>query len=451
MPRQTARKVKFKESEKPNTVNCRTARTPFTEEIVMSDKNPGELFTVNPLKRIFLLALAVSFLFSVTAFAAASPVYDIVIIDGGEVITVSTYKTETEEILKQAGKSLFEGDEVEDSEFTADGGTITINRGVKVTVVSADDETTVINIYGTVAEALEKAGASYTLKNAINYGLDERLFDGMVIKVYNKYSVTVKCDGEEKTGAIAGKTVEDAVKEFGISLGEDDFTIPGLTEKLIDKMSVEVFRITKRTEIRTETVYRDTVTKNSSELYVGNTKVQTAGNNGQKKVTYECVYINGELACKTAVKEAVIKEAVDKVVLKGTKKAVDLSSDFNVSAKNAISEMAVPSYVTIGSNGLPVNYKKSIKAKATAYCEPGGKTSTGKRAQTGYIAVDPKEIPYGTEMYIVSADGRYVYGYCIAADTGGFIHSVDWTVDLYMNSNRQCINWGRRDIIIYFL
>ena len=108
-------------------------------------------------------------------------------------------------------------------------------------------------------------------------------------------------------------------------------------------------------------------------------------------------------------------------------------------------------YVLLGEDGVPASYTKVINAKATAYCIPGGITSTGKRAQTGYIAVDPKEIPYGTEMYIVSADGRYVYGYCIAADTGSYIYDVDWTVDLFMNSEAQCVNWGRRDIIIYVL
>ena len=89
--------------------------------------------------------------------------------------------------------------------------------------------------------------------------------------------------------------------------------------------------------------------------------------------------------------------------------------------------------------------------KATAYCLPGLPTSTGVPAQNGYIAVDPNEIPYGTEMYIVSADGKYVYGYCIAADTGGFIYSVDKTVDLHMSTEAQCYDWGRRDIIIYFV
>ena len=116
-----------------------------------------------------------------------------------------------------------------------------------------------------------------------------------------------------------------------------------------------------------------------------------------------------------------------------------------------ISELRVPSDIKLDSNGLPVNYKSKRSAKATAYSELGGKTSTGVKPKTGYIAVDPKEIPYGTEMFITSADGKYIYGYCIAADIGGFIYSVDNTVDLHMNTKEQCRQWGRRAITIYFL
>lgn len=417
----------------------------------MSDKNLGDMFSINPLKRILLFTLALTFLLSVTAFAAASPVYEIDIIDGDEIKTISTYKTETKDILKQAGISLFEGDEVSDNQSSDERNTITINRGVKVTVISAQGETVVINIYGTVAKALTKAKVEYTLKNDLNYKLNDTVYDGMIIKVCNKYSIKVKYDGLEKNITLAANTVEDVIAELGIKLNKDDVVVPAVTEKLIDKMSIEVFRVTTKSETKKETIRYKTVSKNSSSLYVGDTKVETYGKNGEKTVTYEYIYINGELSDKIVAKETVTKQAVDKVVLKGTKKTTQLPKGFNVSAKSTISEMAVPSYVTIGEDGLPTNYKKSIKAKATAYCEPGGKTSTGKRAQTGYIAVDPREIPYGTEMFIVSADGKYVYGYCIAADTGGFIYNTDWTVDLYMNSNSQCINWGRRDIIIYFL
>ena len=69
----------------------------------------------------------------------------------------------------------------------------------------------------------------------------------------------------------------------------------------------------------------------------------------------------------------------------------------------------------------------------------------------GHIAVDPEEYPYGTELYIVSADGSYVYGYCIAADTGGFVEMGNTDVDLYLNNEDMCYNWGNRDIIIYVL
>lgn len=120
-------------------------------------------------------------------------------------------------------------------------------------------------------------------------------------------------------------------------------------------------------------------------------------------------------------------------------------------SSSPISHFDLPSYVDLGSDGIPTSYKNVISADSTAYSLPGRLTSTGKVAQNGYVAVDPKEIPYGTEMYIVSADGKYVYGYCIAADTGGYINSVDWTIDLHMSTRSECIQWGRRDILIYIL
>ena len=77
--------------------------------------------------------------------------------------------------------------------------------------------------------------------------------------------------------------------------------------------------------------------------------------------------------------------------------------------------------------------------------------ATGIYPTPGYVAVDPKEIPYGTKMYIVSADGQYVYGYAIAADTGGFIHGDRADMDLFMDTHGQCVKFGRRDIVVYFV
>lgn len=117
----------------------------------------------------------------------------------------------------------------------------------------------------------------------------------------------------------------------------------------------------------------------------------------------------------------------------------------------AMSELALPASLQFDANGAPTNYLYYIDGVATAY-SGGGITSTGTSVYQGCVAVDPREIPYGTEMWIVSLDGLYVYGYCRAEDTGGFIYmnnGVD--VDLYMHSENDCDNWGVRGVRIYIL
>jgi 3D (Asp-Asp-Asp) domain-containing protein len=105
----------------------------------------------------------------------------------------------------------------------------------------------------------------------------------------------------------------------------------------------------------------------------------------------------------------------------------------------------------LDENGKPIKYLSKTTLRATAYTHTGNKMATGKYPTPGYVAVDPKEIPYGTKMYIVSADGKYVYGYAIAADTGGFIHDTRADMDLFLDTEAQCVQFGRRDIVVYFV
>ncbi|MEE0946896.1 MAG: 3D domain-containing protein [Acutalibacteraceae bacterium] len=122
-----------------------------------------------------------------------------------------------------------------------------------------------------------------------------------------------------------------------------------------------------------------------------------------------------------------------------------------VSANGAISTLVPDIDIVLDENGIPVNYTGVSRVQATAYTYTGYRCATGVNPQPGYIAVNPKIIPYGTKMYIVSADGKYVYGYAIAADTGGYVKSRPTNVDLFMETNAACKMFGRRDVIIYFL
>lgn len=116
-----------------------------------------------------------------------------------------------------------------------------------------------------------------------------------------------------------------------------------------------------------------------------------------------------------------------------------------------ISQMQPPASLTFDENGVPENYLYYIDGKSTAYYG-GYMTATGSAVRPGVVAVDPREIPYGTEMWIVSSDGRYVYGFARAEDTGGFIYFRNGaTVDLYMNTYADCCVWGWRGVRIYVL
>ncbi len=132
--------------------------------------------------------------------------------------------------------------------------------------------------------------------------------------------------------------------------------------------------------------------------------------------------------------------------------ALATATDVSVTSTGATISTLTPDIdIPLDEDGLPIRYTSVTRVQATAYTYTGFRCSTGVNPQPGYIAVNPKVIPYGTKMYIVSADGRYTYGYAVAADTGGFIKSRPTNVDLFFTSEAACRAFGRRDVYIYFV
>lgn len=78
--------------------------------------------------------------------------------------------------------------------------------------------------------------------------------------------------------------------------------------------------------------------------------------------------------------------------------------------------------------------------QATAYTHTGHKTFTETWPHRGTIAVDPKVIPLGSRIWVEG------YGWGLAEDTGGLIKGQ--IIDLFMETKREALNWGRKNIII---
>lgn len=113
------------------------------------------------------------------------------------------------------------------------------------------------------------------------------------------------------------------------------------------------------------------------------------------------------------------------------------------------------------SDGQILEYTEVMQLEATAYCPcysccgkyPGNKwyniTATGTKGKVGVIAVDPRVIPLGTQVYIEGLGGAKNYGFGSAEDTGGAIKGK--IIDLYFNTHKETVNWGRQQVKVYIL
>ncbi len=252
-------------------------------------------------------------------------------------------------------------------------------------------------------------------------------------------------DKTVKTYAVKS-TVAEILKEAGYTVDAYDMVEPSLDTVISDVAYIDYTNIDyvdgtyiEAIPYTVKTVYCDTMDHG--------TKTLKAGVDGKQEVSYTAKIVNGITVEKTVISTTTLSAPVEGTETVGTKTAAVTTSE-NV---NSISTLTPTTAIELDANGNPVNYKKKMTVQATAYTYTGNNCATGVAPQPGYIAVNPAVIPYGTKMYIKTSDGSYIYGYAIAADTGGFIKSRPNNVDLFMSSKAACTAFGRRNVEIYVL
>ena len=421
----------------------------------MNKKTLGQVrVTKSRTFRVIAVVMAVVILCAGTAFAATSEAsYIVDIYDGSQVTRIETTESVAEDVVAEAGIQLSKGDKlILDNFKPEEDSRIIICRLSNVTFVHADGKTVETVFAGTVKELIATQGVTLSDELFSSVDVNAVVTNNMIVKIVKSFDVKINVDGEEKTVKTISETVADLLKEQNITLDSDDEVSPALDTVLTLDMVVDVLRVEYVTRDAEETVDFEVETVRSSAMANGTKKVTQNGETGLKTVTYKDKVVNGEIQSSEVVSEKITKKPVNKVITVGTLGTSSSKLGNNKIEKNGkpISEIPLPDKFTIDENNVPTSYKYTITGRGAAYCIPGGITSTGKPVKPGYIAVNPKQIPYGTEMWIVSNDG-VVYGYAIAADTGGFAKKGYYTVDLYMNTVDQCYAWGSRYVTIYIL
>jgi len=317
----------------------------------------------------------------------------------------------------------------------------------QIVIVDGDaSEKEVITFKRYVGEILDEEGIVLGTHDDINVSDEEKLRDGMKIEIYRAFNVSVTEKGKTTVHIATRRTVGEILNELGYNAKETDKTTPAYTATVSEFDEITLIRTKEETVDVVEEIPYESTRRENKALATGKQRVVTKGKPGEKKVSYKVYYEDGVEVSREVIEEEVISEAVAEITEIGPKKTID---SYTIASAGTVKT----------SRSGSLSYSKVLTANATAYdasscgkspSHPAyGITATGRRAGYGIVAVDPSIIPLGTKLYIESADGSYVYGTAIAADTGGAIKGN--RIDLCFNTRSEAINFGRRQMKVYIL
>lgn len=386
------------------------------------------------IKRIISLFLMVG-LGSTSALTVSALSKDVTIKDGEEITKFRTLHSETNAVLKQAGINIGEQDKIVRTDANSKQVDIAIKRAFSVSVFFDGDWHSFSANDGTVADLLTKNNIPFGENFHASVDLNAALVPNMQITISKMIPVNISVDGRNDAVSVPEGSVLNALNFLNITLSQDDSVNEPLDKLVEDGMNIIVNRVEIKEITEKETIPFSTEVKKSDTLERGNFKIETSGANGEKKVTKRVKYVDGNLVQTDILSENILKNPVNQVKIVGTK-----------SKNNGNVKVSIENGVITDENGNIYHYNKVLTGVCTAYtAKDGARTSTGALARRGLVAVNPKQIPYGTKLYIPG------YGICTAADTGGAMRQGRAMIDLYMDSEHECRQFGRRTKQIYIL
>lgn len=362
---------------------------------------------------------------------------------------------------------------------------IIIIRSAACTYVMTDGERyETVRLYpGSVEEACSKAG--FRNVEVVNRKDD----DGIVyLTLKETFDVSIQTSDGTLTIRTAPCTVGELLEANGISVGSDDIVTPDVDDWLSESSQITVTRVSFSTVTETEDVPFSVEVEYDSQLLKGEQEIAQYGENGEKSIEYRVEEHDGEEVAREVVKEEEVKPPVNCIVKQGIRIAQNKQEEQAVSAESqtTASNQTLPSSqpetessgelstagrsqvwsvpagidddtenkVITAGDGSSYEYTAVIDVTATAYhrVEDGGEiTASGTVTQYGTIAVDPRVIPLGSRLYVVSdgGDQSWSYGPGLAEDTGGLIKGAK--IDLFFMTGDEANDFGIRPAKVYIL
>ena len=320
---------------------------------------------------------------------------------------VRTHAATPEQILQEAGIPLGPHDRVLTEMIDPGSGSpalrLIVRRAVPVTLHEDGGSVTFYTTARTVGEALREIGLTLYLADRVRPGLGEPLTAGTHIYVERSRPVVVRVDGRTIRTRTHRERVGEVLADLGIVLSGQDYTRPPLDASLGDETTIEVVRVAEEFVVEQSPIPFDVVWQPDPDLEIDHRRVLQEGAPGMLKRRWRVRYENGAEISRTLENEYVAVPPTTKIIGYGTKIVVrQLETPQGTVEYWRVIRMLATSY-SASTAGVP---------RTSPYY---GRTRLGLPMRYGIVAVDPRVVPLGSQVYVPG------YGVGLAADTGGAI------------------------------
>jgi len=241
----------------------------------------------------------------------------------GQTRTVESMGSTVGDVLESQDIKVGEHDQVLPSldEKVDDGTAISVRYG-RPLELEVDGEARTYWVTSTdVESALSEIGRRYSgaaLSASRSADIDR---GGMSLTVVTPKTLTIKVgSGKTIKKEVAGLTVRHVLRKLDVDVDKNDIVKPALKSEVDegDKITVTKVRVVTK-KVDGESIDFDTVEREDSSMYDGDTTTVRSGVAGARDVTYKLVYRNGKLFTTKVLSATVLRKPVDAIVKVGTK------------------------------------------------------------------------------------------------------------------------------------
>ena len=256
--------------------------------------------------------------------------------DNGEDIGFMTKKSTLREALKEQKIRLDALDRTEpglDEKLVANSYQVNVYRARPVVIRDGGNEVKVITSYRTAKQIAKQANITLYDEDVAKVAPSrDPIADGVaeVMTISRSTPFTFNFYGKEETARTMARTVGGMLKEKGIKMESVDGISVPLDTPIVANMTVKLWRNGVQTITQEEDVAFDVKKIEDADQPAGYRKIDTAGENGKRTVTYEINMQNGIEVSRKEINSVTTKQPKQQVETVGAKSAFsgDLAAAF---------------------------------------------------------------------------------------------------------------------------